>query len=1483
MKKNFITITGSLLCALLPLTTNAQKVSVKTPRLPRVVHPEMASDAPQTPITRSYPRLLTAKPVGKSKLRTVPTYLNAQQSKPAAAPAKADANAPTFVGNLIKSNEWDDTSWPYGIYSFKGTSGLTVSKIATRDDLNANGGGCFYNDVYHYINYVSYYSILVVTYYELNGKANWTETAHSNLTVSDYSLLGISSTYDRTTGTVYGCFYNSSVSSEEFGTIDYETQTRTKICDLKDGQQYYAMAASPEGAIYGIDGNGRLYSINKKNGEAKLIGSTGKVPGPYYQCATFDNKTGKLYWAFCSEGEEPNGLYEVDTNTGKATLISNFPNYEEFASFYIPDEYADAAPGQITDLKAVFPQGSYTGNVTFTVPTASVSGGVLQGPVKYDILVNGEKVLEDGTAMPGAAVTEEVMAETAGMASIVVVLKNDAGEGQRAITKVWAGPDVPTAVTDLNLTIDEETGKSHLTWKAPTLGSHGGELKESDLKYDVVRFPDSTTVATDLASCSFEETLPKGDLTAYYYKVYTSNNGVKGAPAVSNKQKLGDPLELPYAQDFADETSLDLIDIVNANHDKYTWRYTEGCVYNPYSIANNADDWLILPQMKLRPGRQYFVRFLSKGSSQYTEKMAVTLGKGTGINTANYQNLGDVFEIRTSAYKEFEREFSVPEEGTYRIAFHAVSRFDQGNLYLDSIRVEEGAIFAAPDSVTHLNVTAGETGALEATISFTTPVKTVDGNDIKQITKVNIYRDGELIKTIDKPATGTSLNYVDAEANNGFNTYTVTAESTEGEGRKAKATVFVGYDVPFAPSDVEMTDNLNGTGTLSWTTPGSVGINGGYVDTEALTYDLFKAVDGYAQIFKRGLTGNSYLYPNVATTGDQEYCYFALESVGDGGKSNLAVSSWIIAGAPYTLPFAESFPGGDLTYPFWSSDKTGEGKYAISSDYASDGDGGAAVFTASKEGDAGILGTGKLDTKNAKNPLLSFYYYAYPGKDLTLIVKAKGNGKTVNVLKTIDYKTLDGYSGWRREVIDLTDAVKGFDYSTILFHAKANTTESSVMIDNIVVKDLLDNDASVAGSCAKQVVAGKVLSLPAIITNEGKNTLDQYTASFYINDKLVETKQGTKSLKYEQTDTLNFAYKTKVTDPKTLKCKVVIEAANDEKADNNSTQTFTVNVLDPIYPAAQNLQGERTDKGVALSWTAPKKEEETKTEDFESLPDFEYTDLDPWTTVYDHNRKTVSWSDGESTFPHMGEAFGWIVFNPDQCTLDISSWATPHSGKKFLANVCNYKSPCNDAWLISTYLPGMEQTISFWAKSFAADYGAEAFEVRYSTTDNDTASFKTIALTENAVPYKWTQYEVTLPKGTHYFAIRSISRWKFMLLLDDITYTYGSGDVKGYNIYRDGELIKTVGADVTSFTDSDNQGEAAVYAVSAIYDGGESALSNKVSIAVSGITDVNAAADVEPFDVYTLDGVRVRTQVKSTKGLRPGAYIIDNKKVIIKK
>lgn len=138
----------------------------------------------------------------------------------------------------------------------------------------------------------------------------------------------------------------------------------------------------------------------------------------------------------------------------------------------------------------------------------------------------------------------------------------------------------------------------------------------------------------------------------------------------------------------------------------------------------------------------------------------------------------------------------------------------------------------------------------------------------------------------------------------------------------------------------------------------------------------------------------------------------------------------------------------------------------------------------------------------------------------------------------------------------------------------------------------------------------------------------------------------------------------------------------------------------------------------------------------------------------------------------------------------------------------------------------------------------------------------------------WTKVSIDLPKGAKYFAIHHVTPKDInqMLMVDDISYTRGIGEVLGYRIYRDGKYLATVAS--PAYTDNDGGNHE--YNVTVVYNSGESGLSNtastKASTGIRAITDATASG-FGTAPVYNLSGQRVGSSYR-------GVVISNGRKVL---
>lgn len=313
----------------------------------------------------------------------------------------------TLYGNLIFAQSWGNDSSPMGIYKFNTTDNPKAELVYRSEagPIGANGGATLVDAKYFYC----------ITYTKLSGTTisnelicydieSWTEVSRKAIPLTTIST---DMTWNPADQKVYGAFYNTTKNGYVFGTLDLETGAVNKLSDitLQDDKGYPAgfvvIAANSIGEVYGISQMGDLYKFNTEDGSYSLIGATGYTP-LYQQSGCFDFTTKQLYWAACNENSS--GIYQVNTDTGEATLLGSFNDLEEFVGLYSLSPNADLeGPGSVTDIDIAFEGAALSGTITFKLPTTTVSGNKLSGDINYTVEIDDE-TLSSGTSTAGSLV-----------------------------------------------------------------------------------------------------------------------------------------------------------------------------------------------------------------------------------------------------------------------------------------------------------------------------------------------------------------------------------------------------------------------------------------------------------------------------------------------------------------------------------------------------------------------------------------------------------------------------------------------------------------------------------------------------------------------------------------------------------------------------------------------------------------------------------------------------------------------------------------------------------------------------------------------------------------------------------------------------------------------------------------------------------------------------------------------------------------------
>lgn len=176
---------------------------------------------------------------------------------------------------------------------------------------------------------------------------------------------------------------------------------------------------------------------------------------------------------------------------------------------------------------------------------------------------------------------------------------------------------------------------------------------------------------------------------------------------------------------------------------------------------------------------------------------------------------------------------------------------------------------------------------------------------------------------------------------------------------------------------------------------------------------------------------------------------------------------------------------------------------------------------------------------------------------------------------------------------------------------------------------------------------------------------------------------------------------------------------------------------------------------------------------FEYCPDFAIEGFNPaWKSVDQDAAPTYGFQG--ISFPHSGEAFGFMAFNPaltepamtPEESPDIQAYSGERLGVAFASS-----SGVNNDWLISPKLtlPKTDAKMSLFVKTYIPDYGLEAYKVLISSTEN-LNDFTELHSAE-APSENWEEINIDLSPYAGkdvYLAIQCVSPDRFIFMVDNI-------------------------------------------------------------------------------------------------------------------
>lgn len=1142
------------------------------------------------------------------------------------------------------------------------------------------------------------------------------------------------------------------------------------------------------------------------------------------------------------------------------------------------------APAKVADLRVEYPvAGTLNGKIKAIAPTFTKGGAALSGSVAITAKVN-DVILPLQTVAVGSAIEFDYTFASEGKYTITMFASKDDEEGERTQIETYAGFATPMPVGNLQFQVND-AGIASVTWVKPVSGELNSPYDEATLTYKVVRYPGAVEVAAAIKEPSFTETLPT-TLGSYYYEVTPTAAGKTGETAASNKVMYGAACTTPYLQTFDTADALELFTIYDVNADNKTWTFYDKMLRYTWNSAAAADDWAITPPIQLEGESVYRLSFDVRTSTVFPENLKVTMGDGKTIadQTTVLMDLPNLTEGSLAAKNV---EFTITEPIIKYFGFYAYSEKNQMNIYIDNIAVVRIAGINAPGISTEVEATPAPLGELKSTIKFKLPTVTYSGNPLTEITKVEIFVNGEQtpLYTTTTCEPGQSMSYVDEAPVQGINVYEIVAYNASGKGMTTVATCYCGEDAPADVTNVEIVSPNGKDAVITWSAP-VIGRNNGYLNPASVRYSVLKSVSGTWTLVASDLDALTYTDVNVAPASGQEnitYGILATNSIGDAPGIGCVES--ILLGVPYPLPFAESFANAALvTSPWLISTQEGNAKWGLFKTTASDNDGGCAgVNNVAEEVSIATLSSPIISLANANNAILSLdvYHAADTPENSTMQIALSVNYEPEQVIYTIPLQA--SIAAWTSYEIDLSaykDKVIKLSFISTL------NGSGSVYMDHVMIENRVDHDLKLESlSAPASVTIGKSADIQITVKNMGMMPASGYSVEVYQNNELAATLTG-EALVKNQSATFNHTITPTVFEAGTsyiYRAKVVY--ADDVNLGNNESEEVTVVIPSPIYPTVTDLSADLTENGVLLTWSEPSTSQipTPVTDDMSAYTPFSIANFGNW-KLYDGDGQTTYIIQNISQYDNMAAPMAYQVWTPSTVGVTTEAWL-PRSGNNCLVAWAstgvmpnsNEVAAKNDDWLISPEVLGGSE-LSFYAKQASNQYGNEKFEVWTSSTTDDVSAFTLLSAETLTGVAEWMPYTFTLPSDAKYFAIRYVSVDIFALLIDDITYTPLAGssaalELQGYNVYRNKAKINSTIVAATTYTDIPEVSEEEhKYMVSTVYTEGESGLSNEASIVFTSL-DGNQVARC---DVYAQDGKII---VKGAEGMTIMVFAVDGKKV----
>jgi len=344
---------------------------------------------------------------------------------------------------------------------------------------------------------------------------------------------------------------------------------------------------------------------------------------------------------------------------------------------------------------------------------------------------------------------------------------------------------VPGDVTDLTAQVAEnEELKVTLNWVNPVKDEDGADMSAEVTAIDIYR--DEVKVASlEGAVTTWEDNAEKGLEPGFHtYKVvaYVGSAASKGATVTTAYVGPLSAWSLPFDWNFKEqgkENFETFWTVIDANGDAKSWTMYEAwnTTYIQYYQNEQSDDYLVSPALKFTEAGAYKITWYGWSNSAVTSTLDVVMGDDKTVDALSTK-IGTFEMVEKYSAQEYSAYIQVATAGEYYIAFHT-NTSNSTTFKVTELKVEKGVVL--PLQATDLKAVPAADLSLKVDVSWTNASLNNLGTDLATIAKVELYRDGELIKTYEDATPGAVVTYTDEVAEAGVYTYKVRTYGADGE------------------------------------------------------------------------------------------------------------------------------------------------------------------------------------------------------------------------------------------------------------------------------------------------------------------------------------------------------------------------------------------------------------------------------------------------------------------------------------------------------------------------------------------------------------------------------------------------------------------------------------------------------------------------------------------------------------------------------